>query len=161
MEFRRRRSFCMTAMLVGFLSTAVFAQQQGYLNVDLFGLSSFGYSSPRPADIKAGKPFKSTIPEKIKSLNGKRVRIDGFMIPYDQAAMRVTEFMLVASYDSCGFGDMPTGMTDCVHVSLPKGRTATYTANPIVASGVFEVGEEFDKEGFVTSVYRLEADGVN
>jgi hypothetical protein len=152
------------AALVGVLAMLTMsgsAQQAGYTYIDLFSLSSYGYSSPKPADVKAGKPFKSSIPAKIMNLDGKKVRIDGFMIPYDQAAMRVTEFMLVASYDSCGFGDMPSGMTDWVHVSMPKGRTAYYTANPIAVSGLFEVGEQFDKEGYVTSVYRLDADGVS
>jgi hypothetical protein len=149
------------AVLVGALSATVLAQQGGYIPVDLFVLSSFGYLSPKASDVKAGKPFKSSIPAKIKSLDGAKVRLDGFMIPYDQSAMRVTEFMLVASFDSCGFGDMPSGMTDWVHVSLPKGRTAFYSTSPIVVTGLFEVGEQFDKEGFVTSVYRLEADGVS
>jgi hypothetical protein len=74
--------------------------------------------------------------------------------------MRVSEFMLVASYDACGFGDLPTGLTDWVYVAMAEGKFAHYTTNPIVATGQFEVGEEFDKEGFVTSVYRLNADGV-
>lgn len=148
------------ALSMGVLVSAALAAQTGYTNVDLYTLSSYGYLSPRPADIKAGKPFKSTIPPQIKALSGQRVRMDGFMIPYDQAAMRTSEFMLVASYDSCGFGDMPSGMTDWVHVSLPKGRATTYTVDPIVVTGVLDVGEDFDKEGFVTSVYRLEADSV-
>lgn len=146
-------------VMVAVLVSSAAAAQSGYTSVDLFSLS-FNYLPPKPAEVKAGRSAKSTIPARIQALNGKKVRIDGFMIPYDQASMRVSEFMLVASYDACGFGDMPTGLTDWVSVAMPEGKFANYTTNPVVAAGQFEVGEEFDKDGFVTSVYRLHADSV-
>jgi hypothetical protein len=153
---------CAVLVVAALLSAAPLAARQGdYTTVDLYALSGFGYVWPKAADIKAGKPFKSSIPPSIKALDGKKVRIDGFMIPYDQSSARVHEFMLVGSYDSCGFGDLPTGMNDWVHVSVAKGKPVAYTVNPIVVSGVLHVGEEFDKEGFVTSIYRLDADGVH
>jgi hypothetical protein len=143
------------------LSGGLLLAQSGYINVDLFTLNNYGYLPPRPADVKAGKPFKSPIPESIKALNGKRVRIDGFMIPFDQASTRVSEFMLVASYDSCGFGDLPTSMNDWVYVEMLPGKVAHYTPNPIVVLGQFEVGEQYDEAGFVTSIYRLKGEGTN
>jgi hypothetical protein len=148
-------------VLIAAVSATAVARGEGYVNVDLYSLGGFAYWSPKPADVKAGKPFKSTIPDKIKGLDGKRVRIEGFMIPFDQAASQVTEFMLVASYDSCGFGDMPSGMNEWVYVRLPKGRTTHYTVIPVVVSGLLRVGEEFDNAGYVTSIFRLEADHVS
>jgi hypothetical protein len=67
----------------------------------------------------------------------------------------------VASYDSCGFGDLPTGMNEWVHVEMAAGKAAYYTPNPIVVLGQFEVGEQFDEAGFVTSIYRLKGEAIN
>jgi hypothetical protein len=147
-------------LVIVLLTATVLARQEKNISVNLFSLG-FNYWSPKPADVKAGKPLKSTIPDKIQILNGAHVRIEGFMIPYDQSSARVTEFMLVGSYDSCGFGDLPASLSDFVYVTLPKGRTTFYTVNPIVVTGLFEVGEEFDKDGYVTSIYRLAAEGVS
>lgn len=155
---KHRRAVASVLMLV-VLGSAAVATQSGYVDVSLYSLG-FNYWPPKPADVKAGRSAKSTVPAKIQALNGKKVRLDGFMIPYDQASMRVSEFMLVADYDSCSFGDLPTSLADWVYVSLPDGRFAHYTTTPIVATGRFEVGEEFDKDGFVSSLYRLHADKV-
>lgn len=141
------------------LGSAAVAAQSGYVDVSLYSLG-FNYWPPKPADVKAGRSAKSKLPEKIQALNGKKVRLDGFMIPYDQSSLRISEFMMVADYDSCSFGDLPAGLTDWVYVSMAEGKFAPFTTTPVVATGVFEAGEEFDKDGFVTSLYRLQADKV-
>jgi hypothetical protein len=154
---RRLASTFVVLVCAGVLAAA----QNGYVSVDIYTLGGYYYVMPNPADVKAKKPFKSSIPDRIKVLNGKRVTLGGFMIPFDQAANQVREFMLVASYDACGFGDLPVNLNDWVHVTMRPGKGAYYSSDPVSASGLFTVGEEFDTDGFVMSIYRLDAEGVS
>jgi hypothetical protein len=135
------------------------AAQQGETWVNLFDLGGYNYMEPPRASSPASRP--NAIPANIRALHGKRVAMEGFMIPYDQAATRVSAFMLVASYDACGFGDLPTRMNDWVDVTMRSGQGAYYTADPIVVRGTISVGEEYDKGGYLMSIYRLSADRVN
>jgi hypothetical protein len=146
------------AALAVVLGTAL-AAQQGLVSLDLYALGSYYYATPRPADVKAKKPFKSPIPPAIQAHNGRKVAIDGFMVPYDMSTNVVNQFMLVASYDACGFGDMPARVNDFVDVSV-RGKGVFFTDGEIRVTGTLSVGEQFDTEGFLVSIYRLDAEAV-
>jgi hypothetical protein len=122
-------------------------------------LGSYYYAVPRPADVKAKKPFKSSIPDTIRAHDGKKVAIEGFMIPYDMSATFIKQFILVASYDACQFGDMPERINDFVEVSV-RDRGMYYAEGPMTVTGILSVGEQFDNDGYLLSIYRLDADGI-
>ena len=142
--------------------SASLAAQQGYTRVLLYDLSNFYYREPRqPVAPEARRLSNTSIPAKVRSLDGQKVVVDGFVFPYDQSATRVTEFMLVADEDECAFGDGPTTMNSWIDVRMKPGTFAKWEPGQAVVRGVFSVGEQFDKDGYVVSLFRMTADSVN
>ena len=96
--------------------------------------------------------------EDVKKLNGKEVAIAGFLMPtaeFDD----IREFLLVDSLWTCCFGE-PAAVNQVVIVKMAPGKPGIpFYQDPIVVHGVLDVGVEED-EGWVTSVYRLEASDV-
>jgi hypothetical protein len=112
------------------------------------------------ADVKAGKPFTSSIPAKIQTLAGRRVAIEGLMLPYNEGRGLIRQFMLVGDYDNCSFGDPPAGLNDWVDVTLRGGGSSPFYERGVVVTGILSVGEVFDADGFVLSLYRLDGEVV-
>lgn len=93
------------------------------------------------------------LPKKIAELDGKRVRIKGYMAlqtPEGSSDFRLT-------YDQCGCSGAKA--SHFVQVALGDATT-DYDPSEVVVEGVFSVGEE-EEDGFVTSLYRLKADSVD
>jgi hypothetical protein len=158
---RPQVSVVLKSLAVALLVTgAVAAQQREYEPLNMFSLANFNYREPSVADVKAKKPFTSNIPAAITALNGKKVSAEGFMIPFEQSANQVTEFMLVADFDACQFGEMPARLNDWIHVTMRAGKVAYYSNSPIVVNGILSVGEEFDRMGYVNSIFRIDAVSV-
>lgn len=70
-------------------------------------------------------------------------------------------FLLKGSDWHLTFGTPPQ-RTEVVIVLLPEGRRVQFQElglGPVTAVGVLEVGEVFDVDGTVLSVYRLNVDG--
>ena len=91
------------------------------------------------------------LPARIKALDGRRVRVSGFMALGTPEG--VEEFNLMN--DSCGCD----GNTKPHHFVLVQlvGETTTFTPDEITITGTFSVGEE-EEDGLITSLFRLEAD---
>jgi hypothetical protein len=159
MESRKIGGLRGALLLVLVLSVSATAQQS-YISLDLYVLGSYYYTVPGPADIKAKKPFKSSIPATIRAHDGRKVAVNGFMIPYDMSTNVVKEFMLVASYDACGFGEMPARANDWVDVSV-RGKGTYFNDGQITVTGILSVGEQFDADGYLVSIYRLDAEAVH
>lgn len=101
-----------------------------------------------------GFPYQEgqALPADVQALAGRKVGIPGFMLTLgDTEAVR--EFVLVESLWGCCFGSVPE-VNQTVMVRMRAGEAAGYTATPLIATGVLEVGEEREG-GFVTSLYRL------
>jgi hypothetical protein len=56
---------------------------------------------------------------------------------------------------------MLTGVTDWIAVQMKSGKSTPFTAFPVVVRGTMGVGEAFDKDGYLISLYRLSADRVD
>lgn len=120
-------------------------------------LAAFEYVEPaRLAGIPTTTSF-STIPKDIRDLHGKRVSVDGFMMPLDYDG-GVRTFVLNASYDMCQFG-APSIPNQRIDVTMAGGRRTVFVHTPIRVFGVMEVGEEFDN-GQLVSIYRMKADAI-
>lgn len=98
-----------------------------------------------------GKP----LPKEIQDLDGKKVVIRGFMDPAQQTPDRVSAFRLVT--DSCGCIGKPQ-VNHYVEVTL-SGVDSEFRTNMVELEGVLSVGE-VEEDGFVTSIYRLEATAI-
>ena len=87
------------------------------------------------------------IPEEIRKLDGKRIRIKGVMAM--GTVEGVDSFQLVNDGCACG----TTKVQHCVDVKLADDTTE-YTPDEITVTGTFSVGE-VEEDGFVVSLYRL------
>lgn len=131
--------------------------QANHRMVSFMQLGGFEYVEPaRLAGLPTTTTF-STIPQHIRDLHGKRVSIDGFMMPLDFDG-GVRTFVLNASYDMCQFG-APSIANQRVDVSMTGDRRTVYVHTPIRVFGVLEVGEEYDR-GHLVSIYRMKADAL-
>lgn len=109
---------------------------------------------PQTKDKGARDPF----PKEIRALHGKKVIMDGFMFPIDFEKGKVRSFILSNGMFGCCFGDAPS-ITETIKVYRSDGKLMPYQSMARV-TGILEVGEEFDGDGYVDSVYRIKAEDV-
>jgi len=127
-----------------------------YLDLSFDKLASYVYEF---ADI-GKKPEKDQIPQSIKKLDGRKVVIKGFMIPLKTEEEHVTEFVLLRNQGACCFGVVPR-INEWIHVRMAPNRKAPYALDiPLTVFGTLEVGEVYDDDGILMSLYRMEADRV-
>jgi len=131
-----------------------------YKAISFSHLSDFFYYTPEPGQTPDPELVKkSKIPDDIKALNGKKVAINGFMMPIDQNQEGSKEFVLNGAFDMCGFGG-PVTINQWVVVKYIGGGRVPYTHMPMSVFGELEVGEEY-KDGRLFSIYRMKAKAVS
>jgi hypothetical protein len=129
---------------------------QEYKTITFNDLGAFYYYTPEPGEKPDRELLKDNkIPDRIKALNGKKVALNGFMMPVDQDAEGVKEFVLNGSYDMCGFGG-PVSINQWVMVDYTGAGRVPYTHLPMTVFGELEVGEEY-RDGYLFSIYRMKA----
>ena len=108
--------------------------------------------------VLAGFQYKEgmTLPAEITKLNGKLVRIVGFLRNEEQQNS-CHEFWLVNQ--NCDCQGSPK-MNEWVFCTMPEGKTVDLGDEPGVVTGRLEVGEQKEDE-FVVSIYRLEVQKVD
>ena len=130
-------------------------EKSEYQAISFSKLSSFEYFKAETDQATES----SIIPKEILALNGKKVSLSGFMLPYQvDDNGNVSEFSLNGNYDMCYFG-APVSINEWVMVKIGKNLKVKYTHLPIRVYGTFEVGEEL-KDGEVLSVYRLKLEKI-
>ncbi|MFT5127951.1 MAG: hypothetical protein ACI8W8_001559 [Rhodothermales bacterium] len=93
------------------------------------------------------------IPDDIKALNDKTIRIDGYMYPIKLRRGRAAIFLLMRDLQTCGFGRSPR-LNEIIYVKMSE--PADFEKNePVTVYGTFSIadGLEADKAG--SAVYRL------
>ena len=99
-------------------------------------------------DYRPGK----RLPAWVRALDGRRVRIEGYMALGTPEGM--DKFELV--WDSCGCGQ--SNVNHFIEVTLTD-ETTTFDPDIIFVEGEFSVGE-IREDGFVISLFRLKAQTV-
>ncbi len=94
------------------------------------------------------------IPEKIRSLQGKKVSISGFMKPLKQDTGVASEFLLMRYFSTCCEGKTPQ-INEWLHVRTTGKAIPLANERMLAVRGVLQVGEKFGA-GNVVSIYRLE-----
>jgi hypothetical protein len=117
------------------------------LELTIKDLGNFEYDPERGGNV----------PGDVTALNGATLRLNGYMMPVDQAD-RITEFVLVPSLLNCCFGQ-PAQVHHTVVVKAPKGRAVSYYPDEIVVEGILRV-EEKQEEGYTIGLFELEARSV-
>lgn len=124
-------------------------------------LGGFFYQPPDPdAEPIPGLPKpKNEIPKSIQAMNGKKVLLQGYMVPLRTKKGEVTEFILCKFVPACCFGDT-IKMNEWVHVKMQQDKSCQYVpSQTITVFGTFDVGEVKD-QGVVLSIFRMTADQV-
>lgn len=129
----------------------------GYWDVSFAHLTSFPFEAPlgQPADGAAGQK----IPEEVRALDGKRVRIAGYMLPtrLEQGLAKV--FLLLRTSLLCCFGITPAP-TEWIVVTM-KGKGAVPAKDvPLHFYGTLRVGERYQDGAFV-GLYVMEGEKVS
>jgi hypothetical protein len=82
---------------------------------------------------------KGTVSDELKSYDGTRLRIPGFMVPLEDDAEKVSEFLLVPYVGAC-IHTPPPPPNQIVHVKMAKGRSIPmYWYDPVWIEGDFKI----------------------
>ena len=110
-------------------------------------------------DLKKDEPFKeSVLTPAVKKLNGKPIRVRGYILPSFQQS-GITQFVLVRDNMECCFGP-GAALHDCILVKMTDGATAEFTTRPVSVEGVFSLEPLADPEGKVMVIYQLSGKAV-
>jgi hypothetical protein len=108
---------------------------------------------------KAKKPAKTVIPDWVKKLDGAKVAVSGFMVPFDVQDDGVLSFSIVKSILICCFGQTPR-VNENVMCQMPEGKPAKFLVNiPLRVSGTLHVAEVHE-DGYLVSLYSMDVDAV-
>ncbi len=90
---------------------------------------------------KDGKFERSMLTDAIESLDGKKVKLRGFILPSTLfRETNINEFVLVRDNQECCFGP-GAALFDCVVVNLVDGVTTDYTTRAVTVTGTFKIKE--------------------
>jgi hypothetical protein len=93
-------------------------------------------------DIEKGEAYvASKLTDTIKALDGKKVKLRGFILPSTLfRETNIDEFVLVRDNQECCFGP-GAALYDCVVVNLVDGVTTDYTTRAVTVTGTFKLKE--------------------
>jgi hypothetical protein len=111
-------------------------------------------------DMQKGDPFDaSLLTDKVKQLDGKAIRVRGYILPSFQQT-GIKQFVLVRDNMECCFG--PGAMLhDCILVEMIPPAEATFTVRPVSVEGTFSIREVKDPvNGKHLAIYHLDGTQV-
>lgn len=119
--------------------------------------------SPAPAPQQEGrwmsgasKAATAPVPV-VQELDGKRVRIGGYVVPLDFEATRVKEFLLVPFVGAC-IHVPPPPANQIVYVKAEQGFDVKGTFDPVWVTGAIKVTPVFT--GLADTGYSIDAEKV-
>jgi hypothetical protein len=137
MKYSRRSSL---AIALGFLASA---QNKAPQRVDWIQLRGYNYRTGR-------------INADAKSLDGKEVRMTGYMVPFDDDQNKTSEFLLVPHFGQC-IHVPPPPPNQIVLVTMKEGKaTSIVWDKPVLVTGYIKVGEG-DSSPYGKVLYRMQA----
>ena len=139
------------------------AEDESYQYLSFEKLGGYLYEPPDPegtVEIPGLPKTKNEIPDSIKAFHGKKVHLQGFMVPTRIEKGAVKAFVLCQTLPQCCFGDS-LRMNQWIIVKMAGDKSATYVADQaVMVWGKLDVGELID-QGVVLSLYRFEAEQVS
>jgi uncharacterized protein len=103
------------------------------------------WSRLRELDLASGKPS-----DFLKSIDGKSVRIPGFIVPLEDNQEAIGEFLLVPSPQACIHVPAPPP-NQIVYVKMAPGQKAKMSYGPVWVQGklrITEVGHAYGKASY-------------
>ena len=109
-------------------------------------------------DIEKDGEFKrSMLTEKIEDLNGKKIKIRGYMLPAFQQD-GIKQFVLVRDNMECCFGP-GAALYDCILVEMTGSARAKYTTRPVAVEGRFTI-QQYKPGKRLLAIYHLDGTSV-
>lgn len=110
-------------------------------------------------ELKKGEPYDpSYLTPKVKELDGRAIRIRGFILPsFQQSGIR--QFVLVRDNQECCFGPGAL-LHDCVLVEMIAPATTEYSTRAVSVEGKFSVRELKGPDGKHLAIYHLDGNAV-
>ncbi len=109
-------------------------------------------------ELKKGDPYDSSLlTDKVKKLDGKSIRIRGYILPSFQQS-NIKQFVLVRDNMECCFGPGAL-LHDCIIVEMTPPATATFHTRPVSVEGVFSI-RELKLDGKYLAIYHLDGKDV-
>lgn len=96
------------------------------------------------------------LPAEVTELDGKTVRISGFMQAEDDGTGEVESFLLIN--DACGCQGTPK-LNEIVFCDMPEGESTKILPGVVTVEGTLYVGEE-KEDGVVLGIYFLDVEKV-
>ncbi len=135
-------------------------RQAGYAKIGFSQLAGFDFAPPpQPLAPGAAVPdVLSQVPAAIRRLDGEKVVLTGFMLPTKLEGGLATEFFFLSSSQLCCYGTMPA-VNDWIVVKMAKEGLPPVQDVPVALAGKLRVRAQWT-DGFLTSLYALEGDGL-
>ena len=94
-------------------------------------------------DIEKDAAFdKSKLTETIRFLDGRKVKLRGYILPSTLfKETNIEEFVLVRDNQECCFGP-GAALFDCVKVEMIPGKTTDFVTRPVTVEGKFVIDDE-------------------
>ncbi|MEM9365996.1 MAG: DUF3299 domain-containing protein [Planctomycetota bacterium] len=120
-------------------------------------------------NIEKGQPFEpAQLNEVIRSLNGKDVKLRGYILPSTLfKETNIDQFVLVRDNQECCFGP-GAALFDCVMIEMRPGKTTDFVTRPVEVRGRFVIddksyrypGGKGPDGGSHLAVFRIEGEAV-
>jgi len=107
--------------------------------------------------MKRRQPGGDRPPRVVTSLNGKRVRIGGYVVPLDFESTTVKEFLLVPFVGAC-IHVPPPPANQIVYVKAGKGFEIGNAFDPVTVTGTIKTETAFT--GLADAGYSIDAETV-
>lgn len=110
-------------------------------------------------ELKKGDPYEpALLTDKIKALDGKTIRLRGYILPSFQQS-GIKQFILVRDNMECCFGPGAL-LHDCVVVEMVAPATTSFTVRPVSVEGTFKIHELKGPDGNYLAIYHLDGTQV-
>ena len=136
--------------------------EDGYLKLPFDVLSGFKYDTYEVLDeVHGGRPLTKSddvIPSHIKAYDGRKVLIEGYIMPLRLKKGLVTEFLLFRDQAACCFGDKAK-MNHYMRVKVTDKGFEPGSAMTYKVRGTLAVGDIYVQD-YLTGIYQMSADRV-
>lgn len=102
-------------------------------------------------------PQTNQMPERLRALDGQKIRSPGFMVPLEDNRARVSEFLLVPNPQACIHAPPPPS-NQMVYVRMVSGDAKTLFG-PVMVEGILRVTSQTHQYG--TASFQIYGENVD
>lgn len=132
-----------------------------YQEIDLKFISDYDAEYLGAYSQDATKKKKLEIPEKVQKLHGKKVVIEGYMLPIKYHKGFTKKFLILGMQVGCCYGEPPR-INEVIVVTMDKDQSTPLIPDyiPCRVSGIFEIEQKKDEDARFEGLYYLKASNV-